>query len=354
MVELPSFNLESHEVLVGFDGFVDHIYQVVDKREGKDAFSAMKNPKELAKRIGDSEGKSVNIELIPLQTKVGGNAPLFAEGLAALGGSLSFIGTIGQKKPSAIFSDFAKKCTRIKSLCPPGETHALEFPSGKVMLGVMGPLLELNAEEVFKIVKKELNKASCLVCSNWTMLPFMNDFWECLAKAPPKKRMPLFIDLCDPGKRKREDLKRALSLLTELQQHFDVLLSLNISEAEQVLETANCQFPCDPKEVCFEVKNILNVSQVILHNRQFACTLSNQGFEFIKVPLCSHPLLTTGAGDTFNAGFTASYLSGHSLYEQLAVAISASGFYVREGKAPYEKELYHFLNSWHNGELVTQ
>ena len=46
----------------------------------------------------------------------------------------------------------------------------------------------------------------------------------------------LFVDLADPRKRTREDIRRCLDTLKRLQRHVNVVLSVNYSEAKQCLE----------------------------------------------------------------------------------------------------------------------
>merc|ERR1719198_656420 len=81
---------------------------------------------------------------------------------------------------------------------------------------------------------------------NWNSILGMTGIWEGLARdvlpglGGPRKLF--FVDLCDPRKRTREDLKKGLDTLRTLQPHVDVLLSLNFSEAKQCLEVVGGKY----------------------------------------------------------------------------------------------------------------
>ncbi|MFA5467053.1 MAG: hypothetical protein WC251_04295, partial [Candidatus Izemoplasmatales bacterium] len=60
-------------LLIGFDGFIDEIVHVVDKRLDSENYSRIETISALAKRIGRASGLSTNIELVPITKKIGGN-----------------------------------------------------------------------------------------------------------------------------------------------------------------------------------------------------------------------------------------------------------------------------------------
>ena len=72
-------------VVVGFDGFVDEIITVVDKRHGEGQYEPVKTIAAMADKIRAASGESTNYELIVKQQKLGGNGPIMANALACLG-----------------------------------------------------------------------------------------------------------------------------------------------------------------------------------------------------------------------------------------------------------------------------
>ena len=63
-------------------------------------------------------------------------------------------------------------------------------------------------------------------------------------------------------------------------------------------------------------------------------------------PYTEKPLITTGAGDHFNAGFTTGQLLGLDPEGCLALGVSTSGHYVRTGESPSLAALETFLANW--------
>ncbi len=64
-------------------------------------------------------------------------------------------------------------------------------------------------------------------------------------------------------------------------------------------------------------------------------------------PTRRKPLITTGAGDHFNAGFATSQLLGLSPEACLTLGVCNSGHYVRTAESPSLAQLETFLANWH-------
>ena len=71
--------------VLGFDGFVDEIIAVVDKRYGPDRFDPVESIAAMARKILGAAGESSNYELVVKPRKLGGNGPIMANALASLG-----------------------------------------------------------------------------------------------------------------------------------------------------------------------------------------------------------------------------------------------------------------------------
>jgi sugar/nucleoside kinase (ribokinase family) len=63
-------------------------------------------------------------------------------------------------------------------------------------------------------------------------------------------------------------------------------------------------------------------------------------------PYAAKPLITTGAGDHFNAGFAAGQMMGLDPEASLLVGVSTSGHYVRTARSPSLSDLETFLANW--------
>jgi sugar/nucleoside kinase (ribokinase family) len=63
-------------------------------------------------------------------------------------------------------------------------------------------------------------------------------------------------------------------------------------------------------------------------------------------PFAPKPVLTTGAGDNFNAGFCLGQALGLPESDSLLLAVATSGFYVRNAKSPTYDDVIGFLKNW--------
>ena len=67
--------------VIGMDGFVDEVVYVVDQRISKDDYTRIMTIQDYAVRIAQGAGLSTNVEIVTIQKKIGGNGPIYAQGL---------------------------------------------------------------------------------------------------------------------------------------------------------------------------------------------------------------------------------------------------------------------------------
>lgn len=343
---------------VGLDGFVDEIIQVVDKRESAEVFQRLPTIAKLAERLTGAAGKSTNIELVNQVTKLGGNGPIMANALASFGLKVTYLGTLGYPTLHPIFEPFAQRA-EVYSIAEPGHTDALEFEDGKIMLGKHYPLKEVTWETVKARFGRDkftakFQSSDLVGFVNWTMLPYMSDLWGsllselCPALTDPRRK--IFFDLADPEKRTRNDILRALELITKFEKYFDVLLGLNEKEACEVgsalgLKT-NDHSPEGLSQLALALNRALPVNTVIVHPVSYALAAGQGKISVVEGPYVAKPLITTGAGDHFNSGFCLGKLLG--LDDELCVltGVTTSGHYVRTGQSPNIRDLAAMLRNW--------
>jgi sugar/nucleoside kinase (ribokinase family) len=343
-------------VTIGLDGFVDEIIRVVDKRESADKFTRVPMLAAFAERIAKAAGQSSNAELVVERVKLGGNGPIMANALAAFGTRVTYIGNIGYPTVHPAFAEFAKRAT-VFSVAEPGRTDALEFDDGKLMLGKHASLRDVTWANLLERVGRDklteaFTRASLVGLQNWTMLPHMSDIWQhVLDELCPQltARCTFFFDLADPEKRERKDIRRALELVAKFQKHFDTYLGLNEKESFEIGEVLGYKGGHDGevaiKSVAQFIWEKLKVSGVIVHPRAYAVTAGERGVVKVDGPFAPKPLISTGAGDHFNAGFCLGKLIGADNEIALQFGVGASGYYVRTAKSPSANDLAEFLQS---------
>jgi sugar/nucleoside kinase (ribokinase family) len=360
-----SGSLHGKTAIVGLDGFVDKIMQVVGQRHGPGtAYDPLPTIAEWGERVSAAAGKSANFEMWQQREKLGGNGPIMANALLAAGLPVRYLGMLGTPV-HPVFEDFARRSHAI-SLGQPGITHALEFNDGKIMLGAMADYDNLTYERILERIGEGaffdlMARADLVGLINWTMTPHLTSiFHDLLTRVlpvlPPKDGGRLFFfDLCDPAKRSAGDLRAALEAIRRFQGHGRTILGLNLAEAHQVGQVLGQPFTADRPEdltaAAVRIREALGIQCVVIHPRDGAAAATREESAYVKGPFVSHPKISTGAGDHFNAGFSLGALLGVSLVASLTIAVATSGQYVRTAESPSLAHTSSFLQRWKQGTI---
>ena len=101
---------------------------------------------------------------------------------------------------------------------------------------------------------------------------------------------------------------------------------------------------CRP--ACSAVREKLGLDTVVIHPRESAACATAAGTAWVPGPYCENPVITTGAGDHFNGGFSQGQLLGLDPEACLALGVCTSGHYVRTAESPTLDDLEKFLANW--------
>ena len=336
-------------VLVGFDGFIDTIADAVGRRRSAEPgdYEPVRTIADFGARIAASAGRSTNIELRRREARGGGNGPLLAGALAALGVEVTLVG--GPQRaddPASIdpaFEEIAALCEKTISIAPAARTDALEFDDGKVMFNWPASLDAVNADTVAAAVPHLPDlcaQADVIATINWTNTAGLGSIWRWLREhAVPADDPPmLFVDLSDPARRRDADLRGALD---ELRLFPAVTLGLNIAEAERLgTLTGAVGVPIDPADrgalagVAGALRAATGLDAVVVHTHAAAAAADGSGSCAVATRFVERPAISTGAGDHFNGGFLAARLLGLPLDEALACGVDTATRFVRTGRRP--------------------
>jgi len=343
--------------LVGFDGFLDTILHVVDKRDSATKFTRLLKMGDFAKRIAAAAGFSGNFEFVTQLVKLGGNGPIMANALGTYGTPVTYIGNLGAPAINPVFADFAKRAT-VYSIADPGFTDAVEFDDGKLMFGKHGSLREINWANLIRHIPEDkllgiFSDSALIALVNWTMLPNMSEiFKKVLTRIAPKLKGPkrwLFLDLADPAKRTPEDICALLKLAEKFEKYFNVALGLNLQESRQIGGVLGIALKDESYESvthhAAQIRESLGIHTVVVHPTSFAAAADATGATHVVGPFTPKPKITTGAGDHFNAGFCIGRLLGVGLASSLQIGVATSGYYVRHAKSPRLDDLKKFLQT---------
>jgi len=343
---------------VGLDGFVDEIVHLVDKRNDAYSFDRIRTITQLSERIAAAAGRSTNIEPVTQQTKLGGNGPIMANALAQLGCKVTYLGALGHPAIHPVFEEFTQ-CAEVHSIAEAGHTDAMEFDDGKVMLTKTVQLNDITWDNIKARYGRDpfmnqFTSSDLVGFVNWTMIPGMNDIWatllEEIAPVPATSRGLLFFDLADPEKRTKEDILRALDLIARFESHFQVVLGLNEKEAREIGEALDLDTGDSSPEglevLATAIQERVPVTTLVVHPVRYALAVTGGRVTRIAGLCTDTPLITTGAGDHFNAGFCLGKLLGFDDLSSLLTGVTTSGFYVRNAKTPSVEDLAHQLRHW--------
>ena len=309
-------------------------------------------------RIASAAGKSTNLELVNQRTKLGGNGPIMANALCSFGLQVSYLGALGYPTLHPVFQDFAKRAD-VQTIAEAGHTDALEFDDGKVMFPKTVQLNEVTWANIQarygrdRFVAK-FNTSHLIGFVNWTMLPYMSDLWEALLRelcpSLTGPRRTLFFDLADPEKRPLKDLTHALDLIGRFAKYFDVIFGLNEKEAFEVGDALGLDLKDHSVEglsnLVAAIARRLPIQTLVVHPVAYAVAASQGVVSVVEGPFCAKPLISTGAGDHFNAGFCLGKLIGLDNPMSLLTGVTTSGFYVRTGQSPTMADLANMMRHW--------
>ena len=353
-------SVSSNKVLLGFDGFVDEIIHVVDKRIDADNYTRITTMKEYAKRIDKGSGLNTNIELVSIQKKIGGNGPILANALINYGMNVSYIGALGYPETNPIYKDFVRGCNAF-SITDPSHTEAYEFTDGKIIASKLEPFNNVTWENIIGTVGRErfieiASDCSLIGMENWTMLPHLSDIWKhfleevapVMKEAGNLKDKTVFFDIADPEKRCSEDILEAMELITKFKNTgFNTVLGLNRKESLELLSLFEGKEytgeGIELGDICRMLTKYLPVDILLLHHAKQAVCMDNGNVYEQNSFFIENPVIATGAGDTFNSGFILGYMNGCTPEECLLCGNGAAGYYISHGKQPSCKELVTFI-----------
>ncbi len=349
---LKSLSEGTHaRTLLGFDAFVDLIVRPIRTGSAIYPESYYERMESLGRFMIERSGRSGSLELDIMQRRLGGNAPNVAAALECFGISLDLIGPYGETKTDPVFRRLEER-GRIYSTGNPGLSYALEFVDGKIFLAMN----EGNNFIGWDLIRRrlglervlELARASSLIFMlNWSELPdAMSIYRGFLEEILPAlgKRLPLVVDLADCTRQRLPRLLELLELIRAMGALAEVTLSLNQNESEMVCRALRISIERSEPERAMLVREQLGIAAVVFHRRDESHLATAEGCCSRRTILSGPALLTTGAGDNFNAGLGLGILLGLPPADRLFLAAMVSGHYVERGTNASLSELIRYIH----------
>ena len=272
---------------------------------------------------------------------------------------MDYIGALGKDTIHEVFRSMHPNC-RLTKLCDPGHTQAVEFDDGKIMFGSLA-MTDLDWDLLKKETTEEHRQSFFAECDligmvNWTQTPHMSEIWKTLLEdyLPSQKKndtLPfLFVDLADPEKRSQKDVLEMLGQLKDFAKYYRVVLGLNEKESFEIAKNCGWNPQGERRQKIEELSRKISTTYqlfgCVIHPVEFAICTLDDSTSFQEGPFTPNPVITTGAGDHFNAGFCLGLVLGFKPEDCLLAGVANSGFYVRNAKSADAQELARFIDDW--------
>ena len=351
---------------------------------------------QIADHVATLAGVSGQIEIRNLELKLGGNAPIMANALGALGIKNTCIGTMGYPDLHNVFEEMNPNCEVI-SIAEPAQTNALEFNDGKIIFSEVSTFEQLTWTYVAAIagidnLTKWIYESQLIAFVDWANLNHCTDIWQGILEdiivnlnpAPSEKEQNafyfssknisnndsngmrhknFFFDLCDPSKRSKEEILAALAVINRYKPYGKVTLGINENEARKVytaldgaaldsaaldsaaLDRENLE-SSDLQAITNYIFNKMSVHQILVHPTDRSIIGTKNGVFEVKGRLVTEPRILTGGGDNLNAGFCLGMVLDLPINQTMLLGMANSGAYIANGVSPDIDDLIRYLEIW--------
>ncbi|MFX0058782.1 MAG: hypothetical protein ACFE85_01340 [Candidatus Hodarchaeota archaeon] len=347
---------------LGFDGYVDSLYSVVETRINATEWKRMDSMKTFGELLVKVAGSSANVERILKKRIFGGFAPNTARALGTLGVKIHLVASLGVP----IFNEYFQPLPTIKphSITNPGQTLGLEFNDGKVMITDFEPILKINWQTIIDKIKLEeliemISRSNIMGFGHWALLPNLNEIWKhflsyVFPSVSKLKNKLFFVDIADIRKRSKQDISNLIELLQRVNEHVPVMLSANDQEAMELSKSLDKVKNIIPNKINFgdfidggkNINKFANLSYMIIHSPHFATISTVDDHYWITEGFTSKPKYTVAAGDYFHSGTALGLACGLSPPESILLGNALTAIFVRTGFPPDFRNLSEFLRRY--------
>lgn len=337
------------KVLLGCDGFIDEVYQIVDVRKSLTDFTGMDDMKVFGELIVKRSGGGLGLEISPKRRCSGGFTPNTGRVLAFLGLKPTLVGLYGRKEIDPAFEELKENC-KLVSLGDSALTLVFEFSNGKVLLSDLKAVAEYTWKDFVAFFnEKELSTMfsglDIVGLGYWSLTPDFDNFLKGIvsqfANTPPPKRM--FFDFADIKKKSNDSLFASLSLIKEFNRKIPMTISLNEHEGADLFAKFNFTCRLDPAGMAADLTSVrkeIGIDELVIHTPHFSVASNElEGDGFVMQDFQKKVIRTAGAGDTFNGGYVSASLGDLELKERLVIANAATSFFVTHATAPTKQEM---------------
>jgi len=362
--KLDSVKIEASKksCFLGFDGYVDSLYSVVQSRLDAKEWTRMESMKTFGELMIKVAGSSANVERVLKRRIFGGFAPNTCRAMNKLGVKIFLIAALGIPH----FNEFYNSLPNVKSisLANPGQTLGLEFDNGKVMITDFEPILKIDWNLLLEKLTLDkliemLNESDIMGFGHWALVPSLNDIWlhfirDLFPSISNLKKKIFFVDVADITKRSKKDITNLVKTLQKVDELVPVMLSSNDQEALRLSSVLDIVRKLDIKEKgntdLIEggklINNQANISYLVIHSPHFATISTKDNHYWVSEGFTSKPKFTVAGGDHFHSGTALGLSCNLAPDEAILLGNILSAIFVRTGNSPDFMQVSQFLNRY--------
>ena len=353
--QLPD-ELGNKKIVLGFNGAIDRVRELVSERQEHETYKRVQQLDDFGKQISDAgeAERSMLMEWVCTDIRTGALVCHISRALGKLDYDPVMLGMFGNPAKDAFIEEFDK--FEMQSIGEPAYTDAIEFDDGKLMLSESGGMQNLDWEMLcehvgFDQLASYLNGAAVLGMGYWAEISDMVSIFEGLTEdlvptlnSPPKH---ILIDPADVGTRSSKQIKQVGETLQHLDAMVPVTMSANryetIDIANSLRSTNSERSPQTAAEIAREE---FGISRFVTHGATRSALVSESGVFSVDVPREDEPVMSTGAGDHFNAGLILGLIHDMDPHESVALGNTLAGCFVRQGSPPSYENIKKFLQAY--------
>lgn len=337
------------KVLLGCDGFVDEVYQIVDVRKNLAEYTGMDDMRTFGELVVKRSGGGLGLEIIPKRRCSGGFTPNTGRVAAFLGLKPTLVGLYGAKEIDPAFEEFVDNCNLV-SLGDSAVTLVFEFTNGKILLSALKSVANLTwADFTAHFPGGKLDAlfagVDILGLGYWSLTPDFDNFLAGMVARYEQAKAPrrMFFDFADIKKKSQESFFASLALLKQFNGKIPMTMSLNEHEGADLFARFGIACKEEPAALAADLKTVrekIGIDELVVHTPHFAvASHSTEGEAHARQEFQRNVIRTAGAGDTFNGGYLCASLGSLPLKERLVVANATTAFFVTRATAPTKQEL---------------
>lgn len=345
--------------LIGFDGFIDRIAKPIREKVGNGQHRYFRELSEFGEYLVSKQGRNCCVEIDEKRVKTGGSAQIYATAVGRLGVAVDCVGAMGFPEIHPVFEPMNQDRCTLHSYAEPGDNIAIEFDSGKFMLANMNELGSVRWGQIRSRIGLDglvrmFRESSLIGMINWSEIFHANTIWRGILDdiAPvvgPDRSKLVYFDLSDCSSRSREHIQEAMAMLKQYARLYRVAFGMNENEAHVIFQALNGdESGSSLKAMGDRLYAMLGVDELVIHRKTGSAGWHESGSFDVPNFYTDSPVLTTGAGDNFNAGYCVARLLGMDMESSMILAHAVAGYYVRNGTGPTPDELGGFLQEWRN------